>query len=213
MVVYSALVLPDSGKKTRFVDFKLNLARNIHDETNPALLYAKMLAKNRRTNQLREEKDELEIHIEHTMELIRNLSQDLKSDQQWVLDDLLKDTRTMLDKISVLSDFSYSIRDSLDKKRFLSYYQYSNLKAILQECITNSIKHADFKHMDITFAVESSLLKISYRDDGKGWPVDQQVNGHGLQNIRDRIKKLNGDLVIKNNYPHGFRIDMNMKLS
>lgn len=197
----------------RFVDFKLNLARNIHDETNPALLYARMLAKKQRLDYAPESGGELEDHIGLTMEHIRSLSQDLKSEQQLAVGDLLRDTRAILDKMSALSGFSYSIKDPLNRKRFLSHYQYHNLKAILQECIANSIKHAEFGQIAITFAIDINRLKISYSDNGKGWPGDQQMSGIGLQNMRDRIKKLNGDFVISNHYPDGYRIEMSIKLS
>jgi len=218
----SVLLLSASGfafgiikrrQKMRFVDFKLNLARNIHDETNPALLYARMLAKKQRLDYAPESGGELEDHIGLTMEHIRSLSHDLKSEQQLVIGDLLGDTRAILDKMSALSGFSYSIKDPLNRKRFLSHYQYHNLKAILQECIANSIKHAEFGHIAIIFAIDINRLKISYSDNGKGWPDDQQMNGIGLQNMRDRIKKLNGDFVISNDYPNGYRIEMSIKLS
>jgi signal transduction histidine kinase len=200
-------------QKMRFVNFKLNLARNIHDETNPALLYAKMLAKKQRVSYLPEQKGELEAHIELTMELMRSLSHDLKSTHQFTISDLFQNIRGILEKMSLLSGFSYSIQGSSNKKRFLSHYQYHNLNAILQECIANSIKHAEFNHVTILFTIDSNVLKFYYNDDGKGWPGDNIVAGIGLQNIQDRIEKLNGDILIKNSYPDGYRIEMSIKLS
>ncbi len=199
-------------QKMRFLDFKLNLARNIHDETNPALLYAKVLAKEERIGQPDKEKGALETHIEHTMELIRSLSHDLKSEQQFRLLDLSLEIRRLLEKLSKVSDFTYAIRETVEKKRFLSHYQYHNLKAVLQECIANSIKHAEFKHVDVGFIVDANRLTISYKDDGQGWPHDQKGKGIGLQNIQERADKLNGTVEIHNNYPSGFRIDMTIKL-
>lgn len=197
----------------RFLNFKLNLARNIHDETNPALLYAKMLAKEQRVNQSLTEKGALEQHIDHTMELIRSLSQDLKSEQQLLLSDLVRELREMIEKISALSDFKYRLEVAADGKRFLSHYQYTNLKAILQECLSNSIKHTEFKEVYLSFETKANMLHIVYKDDGQGWPVNQPVQGIGLQNIQDRTGKLNGDIKIENDYPQGYRIKMSIKLS
>jgi len=196
----------------RFLNFKLNLARNIHDETNPALLYAKMLAKEQRMQQSLTEKGALEQHIDHTMELIRSLSQDLKSDHQLLLSDLIREVREMIEKISVLSDFKYRLEVSADGKRFLSHYQYTNLKAMLQECLSNSIKHAEFKEVFLGFETKVNMLYIVYKDDGAGWPVDQPVQGIGLQNMQDRTSKMNGDIKIENNYPQGYQIMMSVKL-
>ncbi|MNS07587.1 sensory histidine kinase UhpB [compost metagenome] len=200
-------------QKARFVNFKLSLAQNIHDETNPALLYAKILAKEQRVSLHLNQKGALEQHIDHTMELIRSLSKDLKSDQQLLVSGLVQDIRQVLEKMSVLSEFSYTLRESKDIKRFLSHYQYSNLKAILQECITNSIKHAVFRHIYVTFSVNVNVLQIRYKDDGIGWEKDQVISGIGLENIQDRIARLNGNVQIKNDYPNCFEIVMDVNLS
>lgn len=197
----------------RFLNFKLNLARNIHDETNPALLYAKMLAKEQRMSQHLTEKGALEQHIDHTMELIRSLSKDLKSDQQLLVSDLVREVREMVEKISQLSDFKYTLQVAADGKRFLSHYQYTNIKAMLQECLSNSIKHAEFKEVYLSFETKVNMLYIVYKDDGKGWPANQPVQGIGLQNMQDRTSKLNGDIKIENNYPQGYQIRMSIKLS
>lgn len=200
-------------QEIRFVDFKLNLARNIHDESTPALLYAKMLARKQRVSYSPEQKDELEAHIELTTELIRSLSHDLQSEQRLTINDLLGDIRATLGKMSILSDFSYSIEDAINKRRFLSHYQFHNLKAILQECVANSVKHAAFTRIAIVFTIEVNVLKITYSDNGNGWPADQKINGIGLQNMQDRMKKLNGNFEIRNHYPGGYQIEMSIKLS
>lgn len=197
----------------RFLNFKLNLARNIHDETNPALLYAKMLAKEQRMKQSLTEKGALEQHIDHTMELMRSLSKDLKSEQQLLLSDLIREVREMAEKVSMLSDFKYNLKVDADNKRFLSHYQYANLKAMLQECLSNSIKHAEFKEVYFSFETRVNMLYIVYKDDGIGWKADQLMTGIGLQNMQERINKLNGEIVIDNNYPEGYRIMMTVKLS
>lgn len=197
----------------RFLNFKLNLARNIHDETNPALLYAKMLAKEQRMSQSLTEKGALEQHIDHTMELIRSLSKDLKSEQQLLLSDLIREVREMVEKVSTLSDFKYNLKVDADSKRFLSHYQYANLKAMLQECLSNSIRHAEFKEVYLSFETRVNMLYIVYKDDGVGWKADQVMAGIGLQNMKERIDKLNGEIVVENNYPEGYQIMMTVKLS
>lgn len=207
-----AVVMIRRRQQTKFLNFKLNLARNIHDETNPALLYAKMLARAQRTGQEEVEKGELETHIEHTMELIRGLAHDLKSDQQLSLRNLLQEIHGLLEKVSALSDFTYTLREPSATQRFLSHFQYVNLLAILKECITNSIKHADFRHLYITLSVTGNILQITYRDDGCGFAETQQATGIGLQNIRERARKLNATLEIQNNYPEGLQTIISLKL-
>ncbi|RQO29674.1 hypothetical protein DBR32_15560 [Taibaiella sp. KBW10] len=200
-------------QKAKFLEFKLNLARNLHDEANPALLYAKALAK---TNRLEETsatvKSELEEHIEHTMELIRSLAQDLKSEKQFSIADLITAVKQPLQKIASVSGFQFIITEEVNVKRFLSHYQFSQLKAILQECILNTIKHASFDHINIRFSNHKDILSIRYSDNGRGWITTEAGIGIGMENITQRMHKLNADLDINNHYPDGYHIDFQMKL-
>jgi len=207
----SAFVIIRQRQQAKFLEFKLNLARNIHDEANPALLYAKTLAKAKRAGEGLSDKSELELHIDHTMELIRSLAHDLKSDKQYSVADLISNIRETLGKLSIVGEFQYQIHEKVDDKRFLSHYQFSQLKAVLQECITNTLKHAAFSRIDLFFSNQKDKLNISYKDNGNGWS-EQSSNGIGLDNMTQRIQKLNADVTIDNNYPEGYQIDLSVKL-
>lgn len=200
-------------QKNKLVAFKLNMARNIHDETNPALLYAKALIKASRSDEHRATANaELESHIGHTMELIRSLSHDLKSDKQYVLNDLVAKTEQTLKKLNTGNDFTFTIQTNIDKKRFISHYQFSQLMSILNECITNTIKHASFDKINATFTNSGNKLTISYNDNGKGWEAQQPATGIGVHNMEERIRQINGEWKIDNNYPNGYRISISSLL-
>lgn len=200
-------------QKTKLLEFKLNMARNIHDETNPALLYAKALIKASRS-----EKDgdrinsELGNHIDHTMALIRSLSHDLKSEKPYVLHDLVIKTEQTLEKLNTGNDFTFDIHISIDKKRFISHYQFSQLTSILNECITNTIKHATFNKLNITFTNRDNKLTITYNDNGKGWDMQEPRTGIGIRNMEERIRQINGEWNIENDYPNGYQINISSLL-
>ncbi len=200
-------------QKNKLVAFKLNMARNIHDETNPALLYAKALIRASKSDADREKVNaELESHIHHTMELIRSLSHDLKSDKQYVLHDLVIKTEQTLAKLNTGNDFAINIQANIDKKRFISHYQFSQLTSVLNECITNTIKHASFDKINVTFASYGNKLLITYNDNGKGWEMQQTAQGIGIRNMEERISQINGEWKLDNNYPNGYRINISSLL-
>lgn len=200
-------------QRKRFIDFKLNMARNIHDETGPALLYARALAKAYRTEQpAAANKSELEQQIERTMEVIRHLSHDLKSDRLMTLFDLSQQTRAILDKLNTDNEFAFSLTEDIDKKQFISHLQFTHIRAILNECITNSIKHADFKNISIALGQSNNKLTITYQDDGKGWETKPEGNGIGIKNMEERVLQLNGTLKLDNRYPHGYYIKTTVTL-
>lgn len=198
-------------QQARFVKFKMNIARNIHDEAGPALLYAKALARSHTSSNM-DEKTELERQIDHTMALIRSLSHDLRSDRQYTIGSLIDNIERLFKKLNLDDSFTYSIEKSLNEKRFISHYQYSELKAILNECITNTIKHAEFSKIEVNFNQNNNWLVITYKDDGKGWGIRRNGEGMGLKNIQERIKNLNGELTIQNQYPNGYAILLSVLL-
>lgn len=198
-------------QQAKFLKFKFNLARNIHDEANPALLYARALARSQSIG-IEGQKGELEKHIDHTMALIRSLSHDLRSDKQYTIFSLVESVEQLLQKLNADSGFTFIIDKPSDNKRFISHYQYAELKAILNECITNTIKHAEFNRIEIGFVQHNNRLTIVYKDNGRGWDAGKKVEGIGIKNIEERSKNLNGDFVIQNQYPNGYFIQVSVLL-
>lgn len=198
-------------QKSKFLQFKLNIARNLHDETNPALLYAKALAKMARAAG-GADKTELEQHIEHTMGVIRSLSHDLKSDKLKTIDDLYKTISESVQKLNTDNSFNANVTIKGDKGRLLSHHQFSNLKSILLEAITNTIKHADFSSIDILMHAGKNKLDITYKDNGTGWDSQAVAGGIGMKNMEERITNINGDWRLVNNYPDGYQLHFSVLL-
>lgn len=197
-------------QRSRFLQFKLNIARNIHDETNPSLLYAKALAKSVKDNP--DDKQLIEAQIGHTMEVIRSLSHDLKADKLKTIADLVADIAATLGKLNVNDTFTYHIHTDADEKRFLSHYQFTQLRAILHEAITNTIKHATFDTINISLNTAGNRVHITYDDNGSGWADSTAATGIGIKNMEERAANLNGSLAIQNNYPDGYQLSVSALL-
>jgi signal transduction histidine kinase/Flp pilus assembly protein TadD len=67
---------------------------------------------------------------------------------------------------------------------------------ILQELITNIIKHANTEFVEIQFMADYHNINLIVEDKGKGFDTVEKSNGLGLQNIKSRIKALNGNINI-----------------
>lgn len=200
-------------QRKKLLEFKLNMARNIHDETGPALLYAKSLVKSYRANGGSDDiTQEMEKQLDNTLAVIRGLSHDLKSTDLHSVEQLITEVEAILQKLKNVNVFAYTLDKKIKSDRFISHYQYSNLKAILHECITNSIKHSEFEKINIGFALENNKLLITYSDDGKGWEPGQANNGIGLDNIAERVKQMNGEYVLDNKFPQGYETRVNVLL-
>ncbi len=70
---------------------------------------------------------------------------------------------------------------------------------IMQELISNVIKHAAAKKIIISIRVVNAVLEIKFSDNGRGFNSTKACSGMGLQNVRSRVKSHNGTLLIKTN--------------
>jgi signal transduction histidine kinase len=65
---------------------------------------------------------------------------------------------------------------------------------IVQEGVTNALKHAGASHVDVTFHYRPDELQIEVRDDGEGVSTSDGL-GHGLVGIRERVKIYGGEMT------------------
>ena len=75
----------------------------------------------------------------------------------------------------------------LSRARGLSAYR------IVQEGITNALKHASASRVDVTLRYAPEELDIEVRDDGPGTSRSDGL-GHGLVGIRERVKIFGGEM-------------------
>jgi len=64
---------------------------------------------------------------------------------------------------------------------------------IVQEGLTNALKHARASHADVTLRYGPSDLRLEVRDDGPGDGASDGL-GHGLVGVRERVKIYGGEM-------------------
>ncbi len=65
---------------------------------------------------------------------------------------------------------------------------------IVQEGLTNALKHASASRANVTVCYEPDGLQLEVRDDGIGSPASDGL-GHGLVGIRERVKIYGGQMT------------------
>lgn len=89
-----------------------------------------------------------------------------------------------------------SVNNNLEKNYSLSSIQMLNLFRIIQEAVQNAVKHSSAQKIEITFFEKEGFPSISIVDDGKGFDVNLQSDGSGLENMRKRSEQSNAQLII-----------------
>ena len=87
------------------------------------------------------------------------------------------------------------------------------LYRIALEAIQNVIKHAEARHIDLTFSTVDSRVSLKVRDDGKGFEPAQSFPGHlGLKTMVERAQLFGGTVHLTSQPGQGTTVAMTMPL-
>lgn len=92
--------------------------------------------------------------------------------------------------------------DSLGDKINIHLYR------IIQESLTNVVKHAEAGEVSVNLAVKGGDLKLEIRDDGGGVRHDSLYHGLGLSGMQERVEAMNGKIDISSEPGSGVTISI-----
>lgn len=184
--LYSQQVLLSQEKERQ------RISKELHDSIGQNILFIKnQMIKNNDTR--------LMSSVDETLEEVRNISKDLYPNQLEKYG-LIAAVDALAEKAKESSNVfvSYDL-DAIDKN--ISADKQINYYRIIQECITNALKHADATALRISASKTNGSLEIVVQDNGKGF--DKEVlskkaqRSFGLLNLEERAKHLKGKLVLE----------------
>ena len=82
---------------------------------------------------------------------------------------------------------------------------------IVQEGLTNALKHAKATRADVTLQYAADALRIEVRDDGEGTTTTDGL-GHGLVGVRERVKIYGGEMTAAPAADGGFVLSTRLPL-
>jgi signal transduction histidine kinase len=78
---------------------------------------------------------------------------------------------------------------------------------IVQEALTNTLKHADATRAQVSLRYVADALELQVLDDGRGAaPVNGDGSGHGLIGMRERVALFGGELSARSRPDHGYEV-------
>lgn len=131
-----------------------------------------------------------------------------------ILENMVSHYRSILDA-TIVTDLSIT-EDALSADNALTLYR------VVQEALTNIVKHAEAKNVHIVLSNDDAKISLSINDDGKGFELiktdtsvktlDQQGSHLGLLLLKERLSILNGEMHILTAPGQGTTIDIQMPL-
>ncbi|MGZ4195685.1 MAG: GAF domain-containing protein [Solirubrobacteraceae bacterium] len=178
-------------------------ARELHDETLQALgglrvLLASTVGRgdaNTKDDAMRQAIEDIELEIGNLRAIISDLRPSLLDDLGLrpaieALLDRRRDTGLEIDSELVLPDPSHN-EDSLPPELETAVYR------LVQEALTNVVKHARATRVRVFVGVGGDRAKIEVEDDGVGFDAAARTSGFGLAGMRERVYLSGGELTFE----------------
>jgi len=71
------------------------------------------------------------------------------------------------------------------------------LSLALREAVTNILRHAGASHCEVRMALESGMVVLRVRDNGRALDDGAIVHGSGLSGMKERVAALGGRLALR----------------
>ncbi len=179
------------------------LARELHDGAIQKVYTAGLLVES--AARLAEPDSELDKRLKRAIVVINDSILDLRRNLSELHDHAQAESDSLpalLQKLAADPHYNSMVNIALDiqlpdANKSLSPVRSGHVAAIVNEALSNIVRHAQAKSVKIGAADTGEALRIAIRDDGLGIPADAKF-GYGLRNMRDRARLLNGTIEFEN---------------
>lgn len=195
------------------------IAEDLHDNLGSVLATLKLhfenLKMNREKKKINQETlfDKTESLIDDAYLKVRSIAH-AKNAGVLANQGLLTAIQMMAEKISSADNIQIEVIDFGLNKRLENSLEITVFR-IIQELITNTIKHANAKNATINISLYDKNLNIIIEDNGKGFEFNKEdlEKGMGLNSIITRINHLNGVFEVDSTLGKGSSIIIDIPIS
>jgi signal transduction histidine kinase len=198
---------------------KSRLARDIHDELGGILVGAKMDVswvadrfKDREPDVAAKLKRAL-LMLDEGVEMKRRIIEELRP--------------TLLDNLGLASAIDWQVRQVCDRAGLQCTLNLEEsdvelppnlsiaIYRIVQEALTNVVKYAKARHVDVELVQNATEVSLVIQDDGVGLPPGADTNAlsHGISGMRQRVRALGGEFHIRGKPRAGTTLEVNIPLA
>jgi protein-histidine pros-kinase len=196
---------------------KAEIARTLHDELGGLLTAAKMdlswMQSRVQAPELQERLAQLGSVLDEAMDLKRRLVDDLRPS---LLDHFGLPTalRTYVDAVCLKAGLRADI-GLADEAQGLSRDTAIAVFRIVQEGLSNVIRHGGARHVRLLMTADSGGFALTLSDDGRGFDPTRDLAAHttfGLKGMRQRVSSFGGTLVIDSGTGRGTTLSVHVPM-
>ena len=192
------------------------IARDLHDTVSQELFAANMILSGVAAQALEIEKKQIQQQLNGVSDILGTAQNDLR-----VL--LLHLRPTELEGKSLVDGMKMIFRELKEKSNLKVVFKYNELALpkdmeehlfrIVQEIVSNTLKHARAHQMDVFLYQEGKQLHLRMVDDGIGFEQEKLERlSYGLKNIQERVEDMAGTIKIRTSPQKGVAVDIRVPL-
>ncbi len=182
---------------------KQRIGRDLHDRLGSMLSIAKLHMSNIKSENNDSHQKALDI-IDEAVGEVRKIAHDLNS-SFLVSNGLSAALNELKRSIDASGRIRVSVFENTDKIDYSSEFEIAVFR-IIQEAISNVLKHADASKIDIHLTSQDNKFTLLIEDNGKGFDSQKSNRGIGLMNIKQRVLAMNGEFNIDSKIGKGTTI-------
>lgn len=142
------------------------------------------------------------LYVDHTLEALRASVKELKPKEVEAHEGIFA-LDTLLQEFKKMTGIETKIMLSNDKWP-LHGEQSLHLYRIVQEALSNSLRHGKATKVSLNIQFKPDLIYMQYVDNGLG--TDNLTKGFGLRSMEERVKTLGGEIKYHSTSGHGFEL-------
>ncbi|MCK4777430.1 MAG: PAS domain S-box protein, partial [Actinomycetia bacterium] len=192
------------------------LARELHDEVGQSLsailFYLEILKRklSPQPDDILEILDKLKSNVKNTVDIAHNIQMTLRPS---ILDDLGLIPTIKWFFRERCSDCGFKLKLDINTEDIkLEKFLETNIYRIIQESMTNIIKHSRATEVSFRAELSGGYFIVEITDNGKGFneiniiEKHKSGTGYGLVGMEERVKSMNGDIIISGDRKKGTSI-------
>ena len=183
------------------------ISQELHDSIGGNLAAIKLQLNHLNNTNLRNI-DNINLQLDETYQQVRNLSHTLIP-KKFSINKFCEVLESYLHNISAASQLKISFIpypakeiDSMNELIQIEVFK------IVQELLTNTIKHAKASEIEIQLNLIDNDLNVLFEDNGIGFDTANYTQGIGFINLENRISKLKGSFLIDSKLKRGTIINI-----
>jgi signal transduction histidine kinase len=157
--------------------------------------------------------EEANDHLTRARELARSSLQEARRSVRALRPQVLeeKDLSAAMEDLITKTTAGTSLRAEFavqGEPRPLAAHWDENLLRIGQEVLTNSLRHAQASEFKASVSFDANELRLTLRDNGRGFDPAGKFDGFGLLGMRERVEGMGGHLSIQSANGNGTTVSI-----